>query len=430
MPQNLEDIELRSEEVQEVLTKVPHWMIRYGNVCFLVLILMLLGLSWMIKYPDIISSEAIITTEAPPEKIYAKTTGKVEAILVKENELVRANQTLAILENTANYKDVFVLKALIDSTPINNKTFQFPIDDLPLLFLGDIESQYALFENSYIQYILNKKLQPFSNEAQANTYSIAELNRRLQNLKSQQEINKTELIFKEKDLQRNKSLFENGVISAQDYENKQLEFAQAERNYQNFETSISQLRESISNAHTSSKRTEISHIKEEMTLLKNVIQSFNQLKKAIKDWELRYVLKSSIEGNISFFNVWNNNQNVQQGDIVFTVIPSSNSNFIAQLKTPAQNSGKVKAGQRVNIKLENYPDAEFGTLQGTVKRISFTPNDKGEYTVIVNLSNKLTTSYKKEIAFKQEMIGMAEVITEDLRLIDRFFHQFTQLIKR
>ena len=32
----------------------------------------------------------------------------------------------------------------------------------------------------------------------------------------------------------------------------------------------------------------------------------------------------------------------------------------------------------------------------------------------------IITSYNKEIAFKQEMIGSEEIITEDLRLIERF----------
>lgn len=340
----LEDIELRSEEVQEILTQVPHWMIRWGNVLFLLLILMLLFLSWFVKYPDIIASEALITTQIPPQKEYAKITGKLDAILVSDNQQVKINQPLAIIENTANYQDVFLLKSIIDTIKMNNKSFRFPIDSLPILFLGDIETQYALFENSYIQYQLNIELAPFLNEALANRYSISELNRRLQSLKSQKEINKTELNFKQKDLERNKTLYEKGIISTQDYENKQLEIAQAERNYKNFESSISQIRESISNAHRTSKGSEINRVKEEIVLLKNVIQSFNQLKKAIKDWEYQYVLQSNINGKVSFLNYWNTNQTVAQGDLVFTIIPSENSSFIAKLKTPARNSGKIKIG--------------------------------------------------------------------------------------
>ena len=427
---SLEHIELRSEEVQDILTKVPHWMIRWGNVLFLFLILLLLVISWFVKYPDIILSEATITTEIPPQKEYAQITGNFDAILVKDNQDVDRDQPLAILENTANYKDVFRLKSVIDTITVNSQNFTFPIDSLPILFLGDIESQFALFENSYIQYQLNKEYQPFSNEAFANQYSIAELNRRLRSLKSQRDLNKTELDFAKKDLDRQKSLFDKGVISAQDYESKQLQYAQAERNYKNFEASISQIREAISTAQMTSKGTEINRVKEEMTLLKTVIQSFNQLKKAIKDWERLYVLKSNINGKVSFLNYWNTNQTVNQGDLVFTIIPSENSTFIAKLKTPAQNSGKIKVGQKVNIKLENYPDTEFGVLNGLVKNISVIPDNEGFYLIDVELPQKLITSYKKEIDFKQEMRGSAEIITEDLRLIERFFYQFREVIDR
>jgi len=427
---SLDHIELRSEEVQEILTKVPHWMIRWGNVLFLALILILLLISWFVKYPDIILSQATITTQIPPQKEFAQITGNIDAILVQDNQVVQKNEPLAILENTANYKDVYDLKSVIDTITVNSQSFSFPIDSLPILFLGDIESQFALFENSYIQYKLNKDLQPFSNEALANRYSIFELNRRLKSLKSQRDINRTELEFTQKDLNRQKTLFEKGVISAQDYENKQLQYAQAERNYKNFEASISQIREAISTARMTSKGTEINRVKEEMTLLKGVIQSYNQLKKAIKDWERLYVLKSNINGKVSFLNYWNTNQTVNQGDLVFTIIPKDNSSFIAKLKTPAQNSGKIKVGQKVNIKLENYPDTEFGILNGTVKNISLIPNAEGIYFVDVELPKKLITSYNKEIDFKQEMRGSAEIITEDLRLIERFFYQLKDLFKR
>jgi len=430
MPNNINDIELRSEDVQEILNAVPNWMIRWGNLLVLMLIVMLLGISWFVKYPDIITADAMITTQIPPQKVYAKTTGTLTAILVIDNDLVKRNQPLAIIENTANYKDVYILKSVIDTIKINNQSFNFPINDLPMLFLGEIESQFALFENSYIQYKLNSELQPFSNEALANTFSISELNRRLRSLLAQRDINKTELEFKQKDLERSKTLYEKGIISTQDYENKQLEIAQAQRNYKNFESSISQIRESISNAHRTSKGSEINRIKEEMVLLKNVIQSFNQLKKSIKDWENRYVLKSNINGKVSFLNYWNVNQTVNQGDLVFTIIPNENSAFIAKLKSPAQNSGKIKTGQQVNIKLENYPDTEFGTLQGAIKSISLVPNNEGQYLIDVSLPKTLITSYNKTIDFKQEMRGAAEIVTDDLRLIERFFYQFKNVLNK
>jgi multidrug resistance efflux pump len=426
----LKDIKLRSDEVQEILEKIPHWMIRWGNLLLFSLIVMLLTLSWFVKYPDIVSSQTIITTETPPQKEFARITGKIDSIFVKDGQLVKENQSLAMIENISNYKDFLFLKSIIDTIKVQKKSFDFPIDKIPVLFLGDIEGSYALFENNYIQYILNKELQPFSNEAIANKVTTSELIRRLNNLQSQKELNKRELIFKQKDLKRSKSLFDKGVISEKEYEIKQLEYLQEERNYKNMVSSTSQLRESISNSNKISKGTEISRIREEVTLLKNVIQSFNQLKKSIKDWEMKYVLSSKMNGKVSFLNYWSENQTVNQGDLVFTIIPTKNSSYIAKLKTPAQNLGKVKIGQTVNIKLQNYPDYEFGVLMGKVKNISEVSNKEGFYNIDVSLPKKLITSYNKEIEFKQEMSGTAEIVTEDLRLIQRFFYQFNKIIKR
>ncbi|MDB9780950.1 HlyD family efflux transporter periplasmic adaptor subunit [Flavobacteriaceae bacterium] len=430
MSEHLEKIELRSEEVQEILNKVPHWMIRWGNLLLLLLIVLLFIISWFVKYPDIISSEAIITTEIPPQKEFAKVTGKIDTIFVKDNHKVIKNQSLAIIENTANLNDVFYLKSVIDTIKYTKQLFYYPIDKMPILFLGEIENEYSLFENNYIQYILNKELQPYSNDLKASKFSSFEQKRRLINLQNQKELNKKELLFKKKDLERNKSLFEKGVIAEKDYENKQLEYLQAERNYKNMLSSISSLRERISDNNKTIKGTEISKIINGISLLKKVIQSFNQLKKSIKNWEIKYVLSSKINGKISYLNYWNKNQTVNQGDLVFTIIPSENSAFIAKLKTPAQNIGKVKIGQIANIKLTNFPDYEFGVLKGKVEKISEITDKEGFYTIDVSLPTNLITSYKKKIDFKQEMRGTADIITEDLRLMERFFYQFRNILKR
>lgn len=426
----MDDINLRSETVQDILTRIPHWMIRWGNSLFLLIILVLLMFSWIVKYPDIINAEALITTAIPPQNAYAKTSGQLKAILVKNNAYVQKNEALAVIENTANFNDVYKLQSIIDTLVIQDAPFAFPLDDLPVLFLGDIEPQYAIFEDSYLKYQQHNTLKLYANETLANTQNISELKRRLKSLQSQMQINTTELQLKKNDLERQKTLYKKGVISTHTYENKQLEYAQAERNYKNFELSISQIREHINTAQKTSKNATINKDREGKILLKTLIHAFSQLKKAIRDWEQRYVLKSHINGYVTFLNHWNENQNVNLGDLVFTIIPEKNTTYIAKLKTPALNSGKLKAGQTVLIKLENYPDNEFGTIKGEVNRISYTPDSEGLYILDVKLPKKLITSYNKEIVFKHEMRGAAEIITEDLRLTERFLYQFKALFKR
>lgn len=427
---NLENTDLRSEEVQDILTRVPHWMIRWGSLLFFLLIIMLLFISWFVKYPDIIISNAVITTRVPPQKEFAKLSGKFDSIFVSDGQKVSPNQTLAVIENQASYRDVYRLKSMLDTIKLRNENFKYPLDEVPILLLGEIESDYALFENSYIAYKLNKDLNPYSNEAFANKVSLNELKVRLKNLELQEEINKAELKVKKKDLDRHNILFKKGVISAQEYENKQLEYLNAERNFKNNLASISQLRELIGDAQKISRSTIINSKMDEMTLLKKVVQTFHQLKNSIRNWELSYVLSSEIEGKVSFLNYWSKNQTVNQGDMVFTVVPTQSSQIMARLKTPARNSGKIKAGQKVNIDLQNYPEREFGFLQGNVHHISRLPDKKGMYIIEVSLPSELMTSYGRKIEFKQEMTGTANIITEDLRLIERFFHQLKDAFNR
>ena len=429
MPSLNNDITLRSEEVQEVLSQTPNWMIRWGSLMILIIIIMVLSISYMIKYPDTIVSECTLTTSIPPQKIYARHSEKFEAIFIKDNEIVQENSPLAIIKNNARYEDVFYLKNILDTTSLRGDSFYFPIDEIPILSLGDIATDYFLFENNYSDYILHTKLQPYKNEKQASIVSGIELQRRLNTVLGQKNIASTELELLKKDVNRYKTLFDKGVVSIQEYENKKLGLLQAKGNYENLKVSISQIRESLEKLNTDSRVTEINKAKDDISLLQKVIQSFNQLKKSIKAWESQYVLISDIKGKVCFLNYWSVNQTVNSGDLIFTVVPVDDSKFLAKLNTPAMNSGKIKIGQKVFVKIHNYPDSEFGVLEGEISRISETPNENGEYLIDADLPSELITSYNKKVVFKQEMKGSSEIITEDLRLIERFFQQLRKLVK-
>ncbi|MFT7083369.1 MAG: multidrug resistance efflux pump [Nonlabens sp.] len=430
MPDQLEDIELRSEEVQEILTKVPSRIIRYGNTVFLLIILLLLFLSWFVKYPDIIVSQGIITTAVPPQKEYSKITATLQHVLIENDQEVQSGEVIAVLENAASYKDVLLLEKVLDTISYEKNNFQFPVDRLPILFLGDLEIPFAVFENAYIQYRLNKEWQPFDNDQLANESTRIQLQAQLGNMLSRKRIQQTELDFKKKELDRHKTLFEKGVIAAQEYELKQLEYAQNVRSFQSMDASISQLRNQLSNTSSSLEGIKINRSRENIQLYKTLIQSFTQLKKAVNDYEQLYILRATINGRLSFTQYWKEEQQVQQGDLLFTVFPEKYESYIATLKTPVLNSGKLKHGQKTFLKLQNFPETEFGVLEGKVTTISQVPDADGFYYVQISLSNTLITSYNKEIQLQQETSVIAETVTEDLRLMERFFYQFKEVFSR
>ncbi|MEM9548592.1 MAG: HlyD family efflux transporter periplasmic adaptor subunit [Bacteroidota bacterium] len=431
MAEEFEDnVRIYSEEVKDILSDPPKSIFRWGNTILLFFFSIIFFLAWVIKYPDIVAGQAVLTTLNPPQKEYSRVMGKIDSIFVTNQSQVTENTHLALIENSANYKDVMVLKSFINKIEISENEVSFDLDELPMLFLGEIESHFSLFENSYIQYILNKNSNSFKSNDLNFSQQLSQLKFRLKSLKDQKEINAQELTFRKSNLERMESLLESGAISAQEYEQTKLDYLRAEREFKNMNNSISQLEENINNTSNIRNQSEIENNRVEISLLKSVIQSLDELKEAINAWEQRFLFTSKINGKVSFMNVWNKNQAINLGDLVFTIIPDDYLNYICKVQVPASNSGKIEIGQRVNIRLSSYPSSEFGIIIGKIKEISLIPNNEGMYLLDVSIPNELVTTFDKKIEFKQEMPGMAEIVTEDLRLIERIFYQLNQILRQ
>ena len=108
------EIELRSEEFNEVLSAVPAWIIRWGITVTACVVLLLLVGSAVFKYPDIISSTVTLTGTTPVSAIVAKTSGKLQELYVGNNQQVKANTLLAVIENPARTNDIIRLKELVE----------------------------------------------------------------------------------------------------------------------------------------------------------------------------------------------------------------------------------------------------------------------------------------------------------------------------
>ena len=424
-----DDLKIYSEEVRDVLSAPPKAIFKWGNTILLVFILLLLFLSWFIKYPDIIRAEVVITTQFPPEKLVAKSSGRISKLFIENQTQINENTPIAIIENAANYETDFLLKAITDTLK-QKETFYFPIEKYDFSELGTIETAFTNFKNNYINYRQYLDYKPHQIEKNSQSIESNQQYNRISILQQQISIATKELQLKKKELGRFEILFKKGIISAQEWESKQFDYLQQEKNQQTLKTQLSQLKSLLNDLNRNQQNTTVNELKDNVVLLQNTIQAYNQLKKEIADWDLNFVLRSSINGKVSYFQVWSENQVVSIGEELFSVIPTSNANYIAKLRVAALNSGKIKSNQDVVIRLANYPDREFGILKGKLSTISLIPTKEGILLLDAKLSNGLKTSHKKQINFQQEMTGTADIITEDLRLLERLLYQFRDVFRR
>src|ERR1035437_7575499 len=144
--QGLGVIELRSDEVQEILSRPPHALVRYGiSVICGVLLILFIG-SFFFRYPDIVQGDVIITTENPPVWLVAKSTGKIKELLCSDKQEVKQGDILAVIENSASTNDVQSVHKLLLSVQISDSNFYIPLELLTKPFeLGMLQSSFSAF---------------------------------------------------------------------------------------------------------------------------------------------------------------------------------------------------------------------------------------------------------------------------------------------
>jgi len=419
----------RSDALEEIITSIPTWIIRYGNIVLLIIISLLLLLSYLIKYPETVLSEVTITTIDPPQKIYTQMSGIIDSVFVQNNEIVKINDPIAIFENPAKYSSVKYLKRIISKLDLKRDSIWFPIDALPTLLLGELEDPFSRFENSYIKYTLLKKYKDYDIRSTTNIKNSTERLKKLASLRTQYQLNSKELELMRLDLKRSDQLYEKGVVSRQEHEKKEMEYVRSEKLAKNILIDISELKNDITLSEQDLKLTNIEKIRVEGNTEKVLFQNLDKLKVSIRNWEQKFVLKSSRNGRVTFLRDLKKNDYLLEKQLVVSVVPIVNLKPIARLKTNIKNSGKIKIGQRVHIKLENYSYIEYGILVGTVNNISLIPDENNFYLIEVTLDNELVTTYNKRLDFKHELFGQAEIITQDLRLIERVLNQLKNLVK-
>jgi HlyD family secretion protein len=417
-------IELRSEEFQEVLGTVPPWILRWGITVLAVVVVILLIGSAIVKYPDVIPAQVILTGSTPPAVIVAHTSGKLKELFVTDNQEVKAGDYLAVIDNPAKTEDVLDLKKYLNDN-LGGDRLPVTGDQLPKenLQLGSLQQLFNSFYTTLFGYSEYRRLLYFPQKRTMTLERIAQYEKQYKTLLNQQKLTEEQLILAQSKFHRDSLLNVRSVISNEEMETSRNSYLQSLMVCENMRSSLNSMQIQIGQLKESLLDTGHQDIETLNSLQTQLQTQFLQLQTEILSWELNYVLQAPIGGKVTFTNYWIENQNVNAGNEVFTIVPDSASQIIGKAMLPVAHSGKVKEGQKVNIRLQNFPENEYGILRGTVQHISLVPAQSGEtvyYSVEIALSNGLITTYKKELPYLSNMQGQADIITEDLSLLERF----------
>lgn len=412
-------IELRSEEFQDILGSVPHWILRRGITILAVVVVVLVAGSAMFKYPDVIGAEITLTGMTPPANIMAKASGKLEELLVADNQIVAENEWLAIIENPASTEDVVYLRLFIESLDID-KVASLPRKDLTL---GNLQSLYSAFYNQLNDYIVFERTNYYPSKIAMAAERIEQNKKQFSNLVYQSKLIEKQFSLSRRQFERDSTIHAMEMSSPHEFEAAQSQYLQACMSLESNRASLDNMQMQIGQMEESLYDLEQQYEERKNAFTNQLLGHISQLKSEINAWEMNYVLSSPIAGKVSFTKYWVKNQNIAGGEEAFTVVPVEEPQLIGKASLPVARSGKVRVGQKVNIRFENFPDAEFGLIKGIVKNISLVPTQTQNaysYTVEVLFPEGLRTTYGKDLPFLPQMKGQADIITDDITLLQRF----------
>lgn len=100
-----------SEQTQEIIGRPPSWIVRWGITVFFCVLLLVLTLSWTIKYPEVTVVSFQLATFGRTQVIKSLMEGSIDQLFVKDGDTVTNGQNLCSIVNASSSSSAQLLKA-------------------------------------------------------------------------------------------------------------------------------------------------------------------------------------------------------------------------------------------------------------------------------------------------------------------------------
>jgi len=416
------NISRRSEEVQDLIERMPTKWTFGVAIIVTVIIVITAVLSYIIKYPDTVSGMISITGQKAPVRIVSPVSGRLH-LLIRNNENVKKGSCIGYIESGVQYEDMLELDRICSAIMTRNIIMHLPAD----LELGALSIYYNDFVLSYNQYDRLRTTKVYENMRKTLRNQRKSDIRVEKNLHQEIQLSNRILSNMQQQYSADSILYLSGVISAENLSTQHNSIlAQQRSNIELKSTSLSK-KSDINSADIELAKIDI-NVQEELASSYNAMASkYNILTNEIRRWKESYLFISPIDGKVEYLGFWRNNIFIPSSQELFSVSPVENK-LIGELKMPSNGAGKVKAGQDVNIKLNDFPYEEYGYIRGKVESIStlthtieISGGTIDAYLVTVSFPKATTTNLGKKLPLNFESKGIGEIITKKRRLIQRLF---------
>lgn len=423
-----DNIEYLSGEVKEILSSPPSWVATSGLLFLVGAVGLIILVGGLFKYPEIVTGDVVITTETPTIAVVAQKSDNISELKIADKAMVNAGELLLVFPSETKYKDVLVLEKDLETIG------QLDIEKLRNyspnrnLNIGELSQAYASFITAF-------ELVPLTAAGDIDYATVvavenasAQYERQLKSLEASLPGLEAEVkaFIAEKKVAADVYGDKMDSISLQKIFTINTKMTNKQSEITKTVAKIEEIKGLISNSNIRKLQAQTQAKAGAGDAIIHLNEKLDDLKKAVKTWKDNFLVIAPADGQVRFYADLKVGQFVNNGDILFNILPENKGGYVGKVKLPVDKSSKVKEGQDVNIKFGRYPFREYGTVRSKVSKVYPVAKDNAFYADIV-IKNDLVTTLNRKLEYYHQMSGKAEIITDDKTFISKLFEKFTAI---
>ena len=366
---------IRLVENDEYLPPISIWT-RLGGIFLIGSIGAAFSLASVFKYNIIVKADATVRPTGEIRLVQASAEGTIRSIKVKENQVVKRGDAIAVIDN-------FQLESKRDEILGNIQQNQLQRSQINGQ-LKALETQVTAESNAMQQAITSAKADLSRNQRDYRDRGIT----------SQTEVDEAQasVTLAKDQLNRYKGLANTGAIPEGEIREKEQAFkaalARLERSKIGLNPSdatVAIAQERIAQELTKGKSTLAALNKDRQEIIRRQIEIQNQTSNAQQELKRVFtelqktVIRTSEAGTILRLELRNTGQVVKAGDVIAQIAPNS-APLVIKARVAASDITKVKVCKvvqvtkctqgKVQMRLSAYPYPDYGILNGAVRGIT------------------------------------------------------------
>ncbi|RCJ15353.1 hemolysin D [Nostoc sp. ATCC 43529] len=368
-----------------------------------------IALSSWIKYNVMVETAATIRPIGDTKLVQPEMEGTIESIFVKENQIVKKGEVIALLDT----RQLQIKKSQLESNIEQSRIQVIQIDSQIAILDTQILAEKRFIEQSIssAKADLARNQREYQERKVTTESELLVSEASLQKAKANLQKAKADLDFAKMDSDRYEQLAEIGAIGRREFEQKKLVVEQTKLILESEKISIEIAKAKVQSAQAvvnpsmakiaiaeqrvyqeiaRGEATIATLNKEKQALMQRRVEMQTQLKQSQKEVQQietqlqNSIIRATSDGTILKLNLRNPGQVVGVSESIAEIVPQDAA-LVIKAMIPTAEIQKVAVGQKVQLRIDACPYPDYGTLEAVVTSIS--PD------VITPVDSKTNTSY-------------------------------------